>query len=158
MENKMLLLTTFVFEKLGSNDARIACQGCRELVPFNSEDAGHIRGVIKFNGKLIPVVDLSAQFCNEPVNIDNRNCLLIICHKSVTTREKLYSTVLLDNFDDVLKLSCNKKLITDTSELSRNARFLAEMSEDIHAEKLLEDNHIILRDSLCENEEEIVLA
>ena len=137
------LLNTFTLVKTG-NSAIISCKGCSELLDTYADMPVHIRGIVKFESKLIPVVDFALQFLGKSTEIGTNSSLLIIQHRSTSNDRNLYSAILLKDFDEILVLSQADFLSPNSRKLSYNANFIINLANSKNTEELLEKNHSIL--------------
>jgi chemotaxis signal transduction protein len=155
------LLNTFTLVKTG-NSAVISCKGCSELLDTYAGMPAHIRGIVKFDSKLIPVVDFALQFLDKSTEIGLNSSLLVIQHRSTSNDRNLYSAVLLKDFDEVLILSQTDFLRPHSKKLSYNANFIINLANSTNAESLLEKNHSILMECSINTEhqdlEELIKA
>lgn len=145
MLTEITLLTTFALEKR-DGIANITCQGCRELIELDGGVPGYIRGVIRFRGESIPVIDFAAQYCGDYTDINNSSCVLIIPHRY--DDKVLNTAVLLQNFDEIMKLSCGD-VVKISLDSSANLHFFAELARSSRSDEILFEYHDALRQVRC---------
>ncbi|MDE7222521.1 MAG: chemotaxis protein CheW [Acetatifactor sp.] len=69
--------------KSGNEYYGLKIQYVSEIIPFQAittipETADYIKGLINLRGKIIPVIDISLRFKQEPFEYNDRTCIMII--------------------------------------------------------------------------------
>jgi purine-binding chemotaxis protein CheW len=100
----------------------------------------YVKGIINLRGKIIPVIDMRLKFKKEPVEYDDRTCIIVI------DIQKLTVGLIVDNVDEVVT-------IPDTSIVpppnfrtgfqNRYIKGIGRLSEDI---RLLLDCELLFAD------------
>jgi len=97
----------------------------------------HVRGLIEFDGKHIPVIDPSVQLCNEPTKLTDSSCILIIEH------QKLHTGIVIKDIEEVMKLAAGYFESKANLGASINMHFILDINNNIQANELLAKNHRI---------------
>lgn len=69
--------------KSGNEFFGLKIQYVNEIIPYQSittipETADYIKGLINLRGKIIPVIDISIRFRQEPFEYNDRTCIIVI--------------------------------------------------------------------------------
>lgn len=69
--------------KSGNEYFGLKIQYVNEIIPYQAitaipETADYIKGLINLRGKIIPVIDISLRFKQEPFDYDDRTCIIVI--------------------------------------------------------------------------------
>lgn len=89
--------------KSGNEYFGLKIQYVSEIIPFQAitaipETADYIKGLINLRGKIIPVIDISLRFKQEPFEYNDRTCIIVI---------NVHSTVvglIIENIAEVVEI------------------------------------------------------
>ncbi|MEJ2701167.1 MAG: chemotaxis protein CheW [Sedimentisphaerales bacterium] len=140
-----LLFITFVFNEQG-REPDIRCCGCKEMMFSNYKKPTHIKGIIEFEGRYVPVVDPSIWLCGEPTHLAGDACILVVEHSF--EHRQLKTAILIPDSEEVMNLAAGVYGRSAPSQTSFNMRFVLEISKNTFANKFLADTHLAL--SACE--------
>lgn len=149
MENRLFLLTTYLIVRQHL-DAQVNCTGSKELIKIDIQQAPQIVGLIKFNGHLVPVVDLSVSCHNLKTKITDLSCLLIINH-NCPKGKKTPIAILLDGFDDILAISSGEIVMSNNIKLGRNLKQLTQMTSSLQGSSIFDETVKEFQTYLFEN-------
>jgi chemotaxis signal transduction protein len=99
----------------------------------------HSLGVIEFDGKYIPVIDPSIQFCGEPTKLSTLSCIMIVRH--IHKQEILHTGIVIEDIEEVMKLAVGDYKLGAGLGASVNMHFILEIPGNIHANALLAENY-----------------
>ncbi len=119
----------------------------------------YIKGLINLRGKIIPVIDVRARFMMEPIDYDDRTCIIVISVKNMMVGlivEKIAEVDTIKEDDIVPPPSLGRRNIG--SEHNKYVYGLARtgnvMKLLLDPEKLIRDEDAIMMENLQEDEEE----
>ncbi len=74
--------------KSGNEYYGFEIQYVSEIIPFQAitaipETADYIKGLLNLRGKIIPVIDISLRFKQEPVEYNDRTCIMVVNVKNM---------------------------------------------------------------------------
>ena len=144
MDYDFFLFTTFLLQTAKDNkQLQVRCLGSREILKADIYLPRYISGMIEFESSCIPVVDLAYAFGNEPTEIDNSTCILIIEHNYKL--QKLHTGIIIQSFEEIEKLAAGIFELGTGLGASANMHFVLEMQNN-HNEghELLVESHKIL--------------
>ena len=141
------LFITFIFNRQG-RDLDIRCCGCKELMLSDHKKPTHIKGVIEFEGRYIPVIDPSIWLCGESTRLDHGTCILVVPH---TCEYRQYKTgILIQDSEEIMNLAADAYKHGAVKGTSFNMRFVLEIPKSAFASKFLADSHSAF--DLCEEQ------
>lgn len=140
-----LLFITFVLNRRGQ-DPDVRCCGCKHIVVLDYKKPTHIKGLIEFEGRTIPVVDPSTWFCGQQTPLTGSTCILVVEHSYDC--QPLRTGVLVPEMDEILHLAAGSYVSGALKGTSFNTRFVLDLSRNTSANKFLADSHLAL--GLCE--------
>jgi hypothetical protein len=144
MDYDFFLLTTFLLQtEDDTGRMKISCLGSREIMQADIEMPKYISGVIEFDSSYIPVIDLGTAFGTEPTTIDNSTCILIVEQNYQSRR--LYTGVLIRDFEEIMKLAAGFSGLGAEADSSRSVHFVLEM-QNIYSQrhKFFVESHRLL--------------
>jgi hypothetical protein len=142
-----LLFITFVFDQK-KRDLDIRCCGCKEMLLSDSKKPMHIKGVIEFEGNLVPVIDPNKWLCGESTRSDNGTCILVVRHTFEYHQFK--SGILIEDSEEIMNLAAGAYNHGALKGTTFNMRFVLKIPKSAFANKFLADSHLAL--SLCEEQ------
>jgi hypothetical protein len=152
-EDKMMeqiqdfLFITFVLNRHGQ-ELDIRCCGCKELMFSDYKKPTHIRGVIDFEGRYVPVVDPSRWLCGEATRLGQCTCILVVRH---SFEHRSFKTgILIQDSEEIMNLAANAYKHGPLKGTTFNMRFTLEIPKNAFASKFLAESHLAL--SLCEEQ------
>ena len=79
--------TMYMTFKSGNEYFGMKIQYVNEIIPYQAitavpETEDYIKGLINLRGKIIPVIDISLRFKQEPFEYDDRTCIMVISVQS----------------------------------------------------------------------------
>ncbi|MBC3797949.1 chemotaxis protein CheW [Acetobacterium tundrae] len=78
----------------------------------------HIKGIINLRGKIIPVIDVRLQFGKEPVDYNDRTCIIVIDIDSVSVG------LIVDSVDEVITIEDEEISAPPSSKSGFENRFI----------------------------------
>ncbi|MGD8787826.1 MAG: chemotaxis protein CheW [Phycisphaerales bacterium] len=142
-----LLFITFTFTQQG-RELQVRCRGCREIMILDYQKPTHIRGLIEFDGKYIPVIDPNIQLFGEPTKLNTSSCILIVEHRYDC--QKLHTGILIENFEEIMQLAASSFKLEIGNQASVNMHFILEAHNNDRSNKLLFENYRAL--DICETQ------
>ncbi len=139
-----ILFITFQLARQ-NKEFEVRCCGCREIVVPDYKKPVHIKGLMDFNHRYIPVVDPNVNFCGRSTPITDSTCILVVSH-SYEYRE-LETAILIRNIDEIMNLVAGSYNSDTLEHASYNIRFILGLSRNIEASRFLTECHISLSDN-----------
>jgi chemotaxis signal transduction protein len=136
-----LLLVTFVLDRR-QRELDIRCRGCKNIMVSDYKKPTHIKGMIEFEGQIIPVVDPSIWFRGQPTRVTASACILVVQH-SYECRP-LKTGVLVPDMEEVMNLAAGNYASGTPKETSFNMRFVLDMLRNIFSDRFLADSHLAM--------------
>lgn len=151
-QTQNLLFIVYLLVQNGRSH-EVRCRGCREIVIPDYKTPTHIRGMIEFDGRLIPVIDPGQFFHNKPVRITNAACILIIEHDHQCRSRR--TGILIEDIEEIMNLAAGNYRTKVLRPSTFNMRFVLNLFEKVVMNELLSDTHMAL--DLCEREKQAEL-
>jgi chemotaxis signal transduction protein len=139
------LFITFVLNRR-QRDLDVRCCGCKDIMVSDYKKPTYIKGMIEFEGQIIPVVDPSTWFGGQPTRVTASACILVVQH-SYECRP-LKTGVLVPDTEEVMNLAAGNYASGTPKETSFNTRFVLDILRNIFSNRFLADSHLAL--SRCE--------
>lgn len=141
------LFITFILNRQG-RDLDIRCCGCKELMLSDHKKPTHIKGVIEFEGRYIPVIDPSIWLCGESTRLDDGTCILVVQH---TFEYCHYKTgILIQDSEEIMNLAADAYKHGVLKGTTFNMRFVLELPKSAFGSKFLANSHLAF--NLCEEQ------
>lgn len=123
----------------------VHCCGCREIIVPDYKKPVHIKGLMDFNHRYIPVVDPGFHFSGKPTHMTDSTCILVVSH-NYEYRE-LETGILIQDIKEILNLAAGIYSSSALQEASYNIRFVTGLVRDIEKNIFLTDCHLSMNDS-----------
>lgn len=123
----------------------VHCCGCREIIVPDYKKPVHIKGLMDFNHRYIPVVDPGLHFSGKSTNMTDSTCILVVSH-SYEYRE-LETGILIQDIKEILNLAAGNYSSSALQKASYNIRFVISLSKDIEKNMFLTDCHLSMSNS-----------
>ena len=146
-QTQNLLFITFVLNQQG-RDLDIRCCGCKELMLSDQKKPTHIKGVIEFEDRYVPVIDPSIWLCGEATRLDHCTCILVVRHSFGYRQFK--TGILIQDSEEIMNLAVDAYKHGALKGTTFNMRFVLELPNSAFASKFLADSHLAF--NLCEEQ------
>jgi hypothetical protein len=140
-----LLFITFVLNEQ-EREPDVRCCGCKEMMFSDYKKPTHIKGLIEFEARYVPVVDPSIWLCGEPTRLGDDACILVVEHSF--EQRQLKTGIFIPDSEEIMNLAAGAFKRGAPSQTSFNMRFVLEIPKNTFANKFLSDSHLAL--NLCE--------
>ncbi len=105
------------------------------IQPINGlpETPEHIKGIINLRGKIIPVVDMRLKFKKEPMDYNDRTCIIVI------DTDDISAGLIVDEVDEVVAIEDESISPPPSIETGASSRYLSGIGKIGNEVKLLLD-------------------
>lgn len=142
MERERNFLFMAYLLRRSGRELDVCYHGCRTIVIPDYNTPTHIRGMIEYEGDLIPVIDPAVFFNGKPTRITNASCILVVEHIH-NCRSRL-TGVVIEDFEEIVNLAAGSYASGTSTPPSFNMRFVIERSDNSAAHELLSETHMAL--------------
>ena len=113
------------------------------IQPINSlpEAPEHIKGIINLRGKIIPVVDMRLKFKKEPMEYNDRTCIIVIDTKDIS------AGLIVDEVEEVIAIEDENISPPPKSGTGASCRYLSGIGKVGKEVKLLLDCRALFDDA-----------
>lgn len=136
-----ILFNTYTLTDVAGT-ASVRCHGCQELQHPGLDAPAHIVGLIRFRGKLIPVLDPALLFCQMATPLANSTCILVVEHHA--PGKLLHTGILIPDSQEILELASGTYSSGPMATSTVNMNFVLAIPENMHAAMFLAENHRIV--------------
>ena len=139
----------FLTFSIGKEDYGIEIRYVTEIIGIQTiteipELPDYVKGIINLRGKIIPVMDVRLRFKKEPLQYNDRTCVIVIDIKDISIG------LIVDSVSDVLAIA--EQDIVPPPELNKNGnRYIKGIGKVGNEVKLLLDCDKLLNDEEVEN-------
>lgn len=105
----------------------------------------YIKGIINLRGKIIPVLDVRLRFKKEPMEYNDRTCIVVVEIKDISVG------LIVDSVAEVVSISESDIVPPPEANTGFNNRYIKEIGKVGDEVKLLLDCAKLLNDEDCEN-------
>jgi hypothetical protein len=133
------LFIAYLLRKRG-REFDVCYQGCREIAIPDYKTPTHIRGMIEFEGILIPVIDPGIFFHQNPASVTNSTCILVVEHIHESRIRR--TGIIIENIEEIMNLAAGMYKNGTAEPSTYNIRFVLEMSDTVATEQLLSNTHL----------------
>jgi chemotaxis signal transduction protein len=134
-----LLFMTYQL-KHNEHELDVSYYGCREIVIPEYKRPSYIRGMIEFEGNYIPVIDPNIYYRNQPTQLTNLACILVIEH--VYECRNHQTGIILEDIKEIMNLATGSYKTMPLKTLPFNMRFVLKVLKKAVVDKLLSDTHM----------------
>jgi hypothetical protein len=136
--------------KQHGRSVEVRCRGCREIVIPDYKTPTYIRGMIEFEGDFVPVIDPGLFFRNQPAEVTNSTCILIVQHSDESRKRR--TGVLIDDIEEIMNLAAGSYKAGALKPSTFNMGFILEIPDSAAARELLAETHTAY--DLCEQQKQ----
>lgn len=164
LTENLLYITYYL--KRSTNEPDIVCKGCREIVYTDNELPSYIKGLIKFDGEYISVIDPNIYFHGQQSMLNNLACILIIEH--IFEYRSCRTGIIIEDIDEIMSFAAGNYKNAALIPFTFNMNFVINALKKGHAEQFLsntqklldmhEKRRHIIRGSLKRNCDEVIKA
>ena len=105
----------------------------------------YIKGIINLRGKIIPVLDVRLRFKKEPMEYNDRTCIIVVDIKDVSVG------LIVDSVAEVVSIPEENIVPPPEANTGFNNRYIKQIGKVGDEVKLLLDCNKLLNDEDCEN-------
>lgn len=134
-----ILFITFQLARQ-NKELEVRCCGCREIVIPDYKKPVHIKGLMDFNHRYIPVVDPVIHFCGKSTPMTDSTCIMVVNH-DYEYRE-LETAILIRDIDEIMNLVAGSYTSAAPEGASYNVRFILGLLKNVEAGRFLTDCHL----------------
>ena len=137
-----ILFITYYLTRSNSTH-EVVCKGCREIVCLDYKLPSYIKGMIKYEGDYISVIDPNIYFTGQQSMLSNLACILILEYVSNSRRYK--TGIIIEDIDEIMSLAADCHERTGFTEPSTfNMSFIFNILKKGQAEQFLSNTQALL--------------
>ena len=141
-QTQIFLFIVYLLDQRG-RELEVRCRGCREIIVPDYKTPTHIRGMIEFDGVLIPIIDPGVFFHKKPVQVTNSTCILVVEYYHESRNRRI--GILMEDTEEILNLAAGSYRTGSFKPSTFNMRFVVKMSGNAAMTGLLVDTHTAFR-------------
>lgn len=121
------------------------------MQPINKipEVPDYVKGIINLRGKIIPVIDMRLKFGMEPIQYDDRTCIVVINISEVSIG------LIVDNVDEVITIGEENISLPPSNKIGYDNKYIKGIGKFGDRVLLLLDSSKILNDDELEKIDEL---
>lgn len=108
------------------------------------EVPGYVKGIINLRGKIIPVIDVRLKFKKEPIEYDDRTCIIVVAIDAVTVG------LIVDEVSEVIDIGDENIVPPPDARTGFHNRYIQGIGKVGDSVKLLLDCQLLLSDEEVE--------
>ena len=101
-QTQNVLFVAYLLQQRG-REFDVNYHGCRAIMIPDYKTPTHIRGMMEFEGALIPVIDPGISFHNQSAHLSHAACILVVEHGHESRRRR--TGVIIEDFEEVMNLA-----------------------------------------------------